>query len=258
MDAFRRQFRDCTALLLDDLNFLATRTGTQNEFLNTFNALLADNHLIVVTMNCHPRYADELMPELVDRLKGGTVVALEPPDPETRLLILRNKAARGQPPIPENVLRSLANSLRGNVRELEGAINTVRQHARVMERPVDHAVVREALGDLLRHSVRATTVADIDAAVCTTLRLASGSLQSKSRAWAVTHPRMIAMYLCRKHTAATYKEIAKHFDANTHSTAVAAEKTVRDWLQHNQSVAIGDRNWNVKELIDRIERELQK
>jgi len=258
MAAFRRQFRECSALLLDDLHFLATKKATQAEYLHTFDALGAEGRQVVVTMDCHPRLADELMPELLDRLLGGAVWSLLPPDPETRLEILRKKSTGMHPSIPDPVLKSLASSLHGNVRELEGAVNSVRHYAKVTGRPVDQAVVREALGDLLRHAVRAVTVADVDAAVCATLRLASGTLQSKSRAWAVTHPRMLAIYLCRKHTAATYGEISKHFGAKTHSTAVAAEKKVRAWLEKNQSVAIGDRNWPAKELIDRIERELQK
>jgi len=258
MAAFRRQFRECSALLLDDLHFLATKKATQAEFLHTFDALVADGWQVVVTMDCHPRLADELMPELLDRLLGGAVWSLLPPDPVTRLEILRKKSTGTHPSIPDPVLKSLASSLHGNVRELEGAVNSVRHYAKVTGRPVDQAVVREALGDLLRHAVRVVTVAGVDAAVCITLRLASGTLQSKSRAWAVTHPRMLAIYLCRKHTAATYGEISKHFGAKTHSTAVAAEKKVRAWLEKNQSVAIGDRNWPAKELIDRIERELQK
>lgn len=258
MAAFRRQFRECSALLLDDLHFLATKKATQAEFLHTFDALLADDRQVVVTTDCHPRLADELMPELVDRLLGGAVWSLLPPDPETRLEILRKKSTGISSAIPDVVLKSLALSLRGNVRELEGAVNSLRHYAKVTGRPVDHSVVREALGDLLRHAVRVVTVADVDKAVCATLRLASGTLQSKSRAWAVTHPRMLAIYLCRKHTAATYGEISKHFGAKTHSTAVAAEKKVRAWLENNQTVAIGDRNWQARELIDRIERALQR
>jgi chromosomal replication initiator protein len=258
MAMFRRQFRECSALLFDDLHFLATKKATQAEFLHTFDVLLADGRQVVVTTDCHPRLADELMPELLDRLLGGTVWSVLPPDPETRLAILRKKSTGSHPSIPDSVLILLASSLRGNVRELEGAINSVRHYAKVSGRPVDQAVVREALGDLLRHAVRVVTVADVDAAVCATLRLGTGTLQSKSRAWAVTHPRMIAIYLCRKHTAATYGEISKHFGAKTHSTAVAAEKKVRAWLEKDLSVAIGDRNWQAKELIDRIERELER
>jgi chromosomal replication initiator protein len=258
MSAFRRQFRECSALLLDNLNFLATKRATQEEFLHTFDALVADGRQVAVTTDCHPRLADELMPELVDRLLGGAVWSLLPPDPETRLEILRKKATGGQPAIPDGVLKYLGSSLRGNVRELEGAVNSVRHYAKVTGRPVDPSVAKEALGDLLRHAVRVVTVADVDAAVCAVLRLAAGTLQSKARNWAVSHPRMIAVYLCRKHTAATYGEIAKHFGAKTHSTAVAAEKKVRGWQDRDESVAIGDRDWRAKELIDRIERELQR
>jgi chromosomal replication initiator protein len=258
MSAFRRQYRECSALLLDNLNFLATKKATQEEFLHTFDALVADGRQVVVTTDCHPRLADELMPELVDRLLGGAVWGVLPPDPETRLEILRKKATGGTPAIPDAVLKSLASSLRGNVRELEGAVNSVRHYAKVTGRPVDGGVVREALGDLLRHAVRVVSVADVDAAVCAVARVPAGTLQSKARSWAVSHPRMVATYLCRKHTAATYGEISKHFGAKTHSTAVAAEKKVRAWMDKDASVAIGDRDWRVKELIDRVERELQR
>lgn len=258
MSQFRRQFRECTTLLLDDLHFLATKKATQEEFLHTFDALVADGRQVVVTTDCHPRLADELMPELLDRLLGGAVWGLQPPDPETRLEILRKKSCGAGPAIPDTVLKTLANTLRGNVRELEGAVNSVRHYAKVTGRAPDIATAREALGDLLRHAVRVVTVADVDAAVCSTLRLAAGTLQSKARTWAVSHPRMIAIYLCRKHTAATYGEVSKHFGAKTHSTAVAAEKKVRGWVEKGESVAIGDRDWPVKELLDRVERELQR
>ncbi|MDW8196318.1 MAG: DnaA/Hda family protein [Gemmataceae bacterium] len=258
MSAFRRQFRECTALLLDDLHFLVKKTATQEEFLHTFDALVADGRQVVVTTDCHPRLADELMPELVDRLLGGAVWSLLPPDPETRLEILRKKATGGCPPISDTVLKTLAVSLRGNVRELEGAVHSIRHYAKVTGRPADLATAREALGDLLQHAVRVVTMADVDAAVCSTLRLAKGTLQSKARAWAVSHPRMIAIYLCRKHTAATYGEVSKYFGAKTHSTAVAAEKKVRGWIDQGLSVPIGERQWPVKELIDRIERELHR
>jgi chromosomal replication initiator protein len=258
MGAFRRQFRDCGALLLDDLHFLASRKATQAEFLHTFDALIADGRQVVVTTDCHPRLADELMPELVDRLLGGAIWGLLPPEHETRLDILRRKAGGANPPIPETILKLLASSLRGNVRELEGAVHSVRHYARVTGRPFDTAAAHEALGDLLRHSVRAVTIDDVDAAVRAVLRLPAGALQAKSRAWAVTHPRMLAIYLCRKRTAATYGEISNHFGAKTHSTAVAAEKKVRVWMEKDLTIAIGDRDWRATELRDRIERELQR
>ena len=253
---FRRQFRDCGALLLDDLHFLATKRLTQEEFLHTFDALVADGKQVVVTMDCHPRLAEELMPELVDRLLGGAVWGLQPPDEPTRLGILRSRAATASPVIPDEVLKYLAASLKGNVRELEGAINSVRHYAKVTGRKVDAGVAREALGDLLRHAVRAVKVADVDHAVRSVLHLGHGTLQSKARSWAVSHPRAIAIYLARKHTSATYGEIAKHFGAKTHSTAVAAEKKVRAWLGGDVTLELADRRYQAKDLVGRAEREL--
>ncbi len=266
LSGFRKTFRDCAALLLDDLTFLASKRATQEEFLHTFDVLLADGRQIVVSCDCHPRLADELMPELVDRLIGGAVWSLLPPDADTRLAILRAKVGSERPeaggeatiPIPDKMLRYLAEHLRGNVRELEGALHSIRHYSRVTNRPVDQQLVREALGDLFLHAIKVVRVADVDQAICDALRMPHGSLQSKQRTWAVSHPRMVAIYLARKHTAATYGAISKHFGNKTHSTAVAAEKKVRQWLNGNESLVIGERTWKVRELVERVERELQR
>jgi chromosomal replication initiator protein len=142
------------------------------------------------------------------------------------------------------------------VRELEGALHSLRHFSKVTGRKIDRDLAREALGDLLRHAVRVVRVGDVDAAVCTVLRLPNGTLQGKERSWSVSHPRMIAVYLCRKHTAGSYGEISKHFGGKSHGTAVAAEKKVRQWLQSDEKLAAGGREWSVRELIERIEREL--
>src|SRR5438067_1326806 len=116
---FRKHFRECDALLVDDLHFLATKKATQEEFLHTFDALQADGKQVVVTCDCHPRLADDFTPELADRLLGGAVWGLAPPDADTRLDILKSKAGRGPDTlVAEEVLRYLAGQLRGNVREL--------------------------------------------------------------------------------------------------------------------------------------------
>ncbi|HEY7311336.1 MAG TPA: chromosomal replication initiator protein DnaA, partial [Gemmataceae bacterium] len=254
---FRRQFRECDALLVDDLHFLASKKATQAEFLHTFDALQADGRQMVLTCDCHPRLADDFTPELTDRLLGGVIWGLMPPDAATRLAILRNKALhKGERPIPDEVLRFLSGQLRGNVRELEGALHSIRHYSRVTNRPIDVPLVREALSDLLRHAVRVVQMSDIDKAVCAVLRLDNGTLQSKGRAWAVSHPRMVAMFLSRKHTAASYSDIGKHFGGRNHSTAVAAEKKVRRWIESDSELALGQRRIRVRELIDRIERDL--
>lgn len=268
---FRRMMRNCDVLLLDDLHFLARKKATQEEFLHTFDACLSDGKQVVLTCDCHPRLNEEFSPELMDRLLGGAIWSLMPPDRETRLALLRAKGRGGHRRasqasesdsstpvcrIPEEVFEFLADRLRGNVRELEGALHSLRHYSRVTHRPIDCDLAREALGDLLRHALRVVRLADVDAAVCRVLRLPTGSLQSKQRSWSVSHPRMLAIYLARKHTAASYSEISQHFAGRSHSTAVAAEKKVRQWLQADDRLAVGGREWSVRELLERIEREL--
>ncbi len=254
---FRKHFRECDALLVDDLNFLATKKATQEEFLHTFDALSADGKQVVVTVDCHPRLADDFAPELADRMLGGAVWGLAPPDADTRLDILRSKCGRGpEALVAEEVLRFLAGQLRGNVRELEGALHSLRHFARVTGRPVDVALAREALADLLRHAVRVVQLAEVDAAVCRALRLPAGALQSKQRSWAVSHPRMLAMYLARKHTSAAYSEIGQYFGGRNHSTAVAGEKKVRAWVASGGELSLGERTYRVREVVELVERDL--
>ena len=132
LGAFRKHFRECDALLLDDLHFLATKRATQEEFLHTFDVLQREGKQLVVTCDCHPRLADELSPELIDRLLGGAIWGLLPPEEETRYAILKTKATpQPGPAIPDTVLRLLAQALRGNVRELEGALNSLRHFSQV-------------------------------------------------------------------------------------------------------------------------------
>jgi chromosomal replication initiator protein len=258
LSAFRKHFRECDALLLDDLHFLASKPATQEEFFHTLDALLANNKQLVVTCDCHPRLADELTPELVDRLLGGAIWGLGTPDGDTRLEILRAKTSQSEPPFPDQVLRHIAEQLRGNPRELEGALNGIRHLSRVAARPVDIGMAREALGDFLRHAVRTVQLGDVDQAICQVLRLKDGALQAKDRSWAVSHPRMLAIYLARKHTGASYSEIGKHFGGRNHATAVAAEKKVRHWLKDNGELAFGATRLRVRDLVELAERILAR
>jgi chromosomal replication initiator protein len=255
--AFRKHFRSCDALLVDDLHFLARKRASHEEFLHTFDALQGDGKQLVVTCDCHPRLADQYTPELTDRLLGGGLWGLAPPDAETRAELLRFKSAKKDLfGLPEDAVRFIAEQLRGNVRELEGALHCVEHLSRVTGRPIDLNLVREAVGDLLRHAIRVVQPADVDRALCRVLRLDPGALQSKRRVWQVSHPRMLATYLARKHTAATYGEIGQFFGGRNHSTAVAAEKKVRLWLQEDAALTLGERPVRVREIVERVEREL--
>jgi chromosomal replication initiator protein len=257
LGTFRKHFRECDALLIDDIHFLTGKRATQEEFLHTFDALQADGKQVVVACDCHPRLADQYTPELADRLLGGGVWSLAPPEQETRLALLRAKSsADGQAPFSEEVVRFVADQLRGNVRELEGAVHSLRHLARVTSRPIDLELARAAIGELIRHAVRVVQLADVDRALCRVLHLEPGALQSKQRAWVVCHPRMLAMFLARKHSGATYGEIGSHFGGRNHSTAVAAEKKVRQWLEKDGELTLGERPLRAREVVELVEREL--
>lgn len=256
--SFRQNFRECDVLLIDDLHFLAKKRATQEEFLHTFDALHAAGKQLVVTCDCHPKLADELTPELIDRLLGGAVWSLSPPEFESRIAILRSKAAVLDLLLPDEVLSLVADKLQSNVRELEGALQTLCQYCRLAGRPVDLGMAGEALAELFRHSVRIFQLSDVDRAICQSFRLEAGALQSRQRSWAVSHPRMVAMFLARKHTAAAYSEIARYFAARNHSTAVAAEKKIRQWFDGDGEISLGDRRMRIREVIAYVERELLK
>jgi chromosomal replication initiator protein len=256
---FRKQFREADALLVDDVHFLAKKRATQEELLHTLETLERDGRPVAFSCDGHPRLTDELLPEMIDRLMGGAVWGLAYPDPDTRLAILRGTNLRaGAEALPENVLQLLATELRGNVRELEGALHSVRHLAKATGRRVDAALAREAIADVIRHSVRHVQLADVDRVVCSVVGLEAGTLQSTKRGWTVSHPRMLAVYLARKHTAATYTEIGHYFGNRNHSTAVAAEKKVRTWKDQDSQLPFGQRPLRVRDLLDRMEQELMR
>ncbi|HZU36789.1 MAG TPA: chromosomal replication initiator protein DnaA [Gemmataceae bacterium] len=256
LGAFRKYFRDCDTLLVDDVHFVAGKTASEEEFLHTYDALHSDGRQIVVTCDCHPRLAGDLPALLTDRLIGGAVWGMQPPDDETRLQILRAKALHGEPRLPDDVLRFMADRVRGNVRELEGALQSVRHYGLVTGRAVDLTLAREALADLIRHAVGAVQLAQIDEAVCQVLGLERGALRSKSRTRTTSHPRMLAMYLARKHTPTAHSDIGRYFGGRNHSTVVAAEKKVRQWVADDALLRHGEHSWRVREVLERIEREL--
>jgi chromosomal replication initiator protein len=240
---------------VDDVGFLAKKKATQEEFLHTLDALMTCQRPVVLTSDCHPRLADHFLAELTDRLAGGAVWSLATPERQTRLEILRAKAIRAGG-LPGDVLDFLAEHLRGNVRELEGAVHSVAHLARVTGKAIDVELAREALGDLLRHSLRLVTLPDVERVFCEVLGISRDSLFSKKRQWIYSYPRMLAMYLARKHTSATYSEVGQHLGGRNHSTVVAGEKKVRQWLADNITLQLGNRILPVREIVEQIERRL--
>jgi chromosomal replication initiator protein len=230
LTAFRARYRGAGALLVDDIHFLAAKKATQDEFLHTFNALVADGAPIVLTSDQHPRQIAKLTDELATRFLGGMVVKLDAPDPSTRRAILKAKAAARGVIVPESVLAFVADHLRASVRELEGALHSLIAHASMTGKKLDLALARTALRDTIRHTARAVALKDVERAVCQLFSIEPDALKADNRARAVAYPRMVAMYLARKHTGAAYSEIGRFFGGRNHSTVISAEKKVKGWL----------------------------
>jgi chromosomal replication initiator protein len=256
LGGLRKQFRDCHGLLLDNLHFLARKPATQEEFLHTFETLQKRGRPVVVSCDCHPKMIPQLMPELADRLLGGGVYGLEAPDKETRTAILTAKAARLGSRLSEEVVDFLAQQLRGNVRELEGALHSIRHYSLSHGEPITLKLAREATGDLIRHTKRVIQLKEIERALCAVLNMEGRLLHGKGRTRAASHPRMLAMYLARKHTPSTYGDIGGFFGGRNHSTAIAAEKKVTEWIEENSPLFIHETRWMTKDLMERVEREL--
>jgi chromosomal replication initiator protein len=231
LPAFRARYRGAEALVVDDVHFVAAKRATQDEFLHTFNALAADGVPIVLAADQHPRLIARLTDELATRFLGGMVVKLDAPDPATRRAILRAKAAARGVDVPEAVVAYIAEHLRASVRELEGALHSLIAHAVLTGKRLDLNLAKAALRDTIRHTAAAVALRDVERAVCQLFQVDAEALKSEGRARAQTFPRMLAMYLARKHTGAAYSEIGRFFGGRSHSTVISAEKKVAGWLK---------------------------
>jgi chromosomal replication initiator protein len=158
-------------------------------------------------------------------------VKLEAPDPATRRAILRAKASARGVDVPEAVVGYIAEHLRASVRELEGALHSLIAHAVLTGKRLDLNLARTALRDTIRHTAAAVALRDVERAVCQLFQVDAEALKSEGRARAITFPRMLAMYLSRKHTGAAYSEIGRFFGGRNHSTVISAEKKVAGWLK---------------------------
>ncbi len=228
---FRSRFRRADALIVDDVHFLAAKRATQDEFQHTFDALMAAGAPIAMAADQHPRKVAKLSEELATRFLGGMVVKLEAPDAATRRAIVVAKAAARGVELPDAVAAFVAEHLRASVRELEGAVHSLVAHAAMAGRRLDLALAKSALRDQIRVTSQAVGLRDVERAVCSLFEVEPEALKSDGRARALSQPRMLAMYLARKHTGAAYSEIGRHFGGRNHSTVISAEKKVLAWLR---------------------------
>ena len=231
MDAFKRQFQGIDALLIDDIQFFAGKDRTQEEFFHTFNALFDGKQQIILTCDRYPREVEGLEPRLKSRLGWGLSVAIDPPDFETRAQIVLSKARERGTLIPEDVAFLIAKKMRSNVRDLEGALNTLAARANFTGRPITAEFAQETLRDLLRAQQHAIGIPNIQKTVADYYGLQIKDLLSKRRTRSLARPRQMAMALAKELTEHSLPEIGDAFAGRDHTTVLHACRQIKNLME---------------------------
>jgi chromosomal replication initiator protein len=256
LPSFRRKYRGVGLLLIDDLQFFVGKRATQVELLHTVDTFLREGRQLVFAADRSPAELAELGPELTTRLTSGLVCRIEPPDLATRLGIVAQMARRMKLHVPADVQQFVATRLTSHARELSGALCCLKATSQALGRPISPAMAEEALAEMIRHSGRVVKLADIEKAVCEVFGLEPASLQSDEKARRVSHPRMLAMWLARKHTRAALSEIGHYFGRRSHSTVISAQKRVDGWMASGRPLDLAEHHWPADDAIRQVERRL--
>ena len=236
MPQFKTRFRQVDALILDDVQSLAGRERTQEEFFHTFNSLYESQRQIVLTSDRPPQEIPALEERLRNRFQWGLIADIQPPELETRVAIIQRKAELEGIDLPHDVALFLARHIDSNVRELEGLLTRVEAAASLAHVPITLDFAREVLAALFAERRPAITIDGIQRAVCDFFQLNLAYLRSRKRTKDVALARQVAMFLCRRHTSASYPAIGDRFGGRDHTTALHAVNAVERRLQHDVSL----------------------
>jgi len=219
---FKDKYRNVDVLLIDDIQFLAGKERTQEEFFHTFNALYDAQKQIVITSDCPPRAIPTLEDRLRSRFEWGLIADIQPPDLETKIAILRKKAEADGAVLPDDVALFIATNSKSNIRELEGSLIRVVAYASMSGRELTLDLAKDTLKDLLVSESPAITVESIQKLVANHYNLKVTELKSKNNSQQVSFPRQVAMYLCKRMTESSLPEIGRRFGGKHHSTVIHA------------------------------------
>ena len=253
LPGFRRGCRNADLLVIDDLQFFVGKRATLMEVQQTVDTLHRQGRQMVFAADRDLTALDGLGPDLLTRLRGGMIARIEPPDYDVRRGIVAGVAATRGVSLPDEVIHYVATHMTRHARELIGALNRLEATSHMLGLPITPSMAEEALADLVRSSARSVRLADIERAVCSAFGIESGSLQSSRRARTVNHPRMLAMFLARRHTTSALTEIGSYFGRRSHSTVISAQKTVVEWVAQRSRIVLADTTWDVEEAIRRVE-----
>jgi chromosomal replication initiator protein len=235
--AFKRRFRDIDVLLIDDIQFLENREGLQEEFFHTFNSLHGANKQIVISSDRIPDAIPTLEERLRGRFKWGLITDIQPPDLETRLAILRNKAERDRVWVPDETLEFIASKISTNIRELEGALIRVTAFASLNRVPITTEMAQHLLADLLRDAApRRRTDSELLDEIASILGFEVAALKGKSRQRPLVTGRQIAMYVFREQTDLSYPGIARIFGGRDHTTVIHAVEKIQRLMSERKQI----------------------
>ncbi|MGQ9603332.1 MAG: chromosomal replication initiator protein DnaA [bacterium] len=250
---FRNKYRGIDVLLIDDIQFLAGKDSTQEEFFHTFNSLYDARKQIVLTSDRAPKEIYALEERLVSRFEWGLVTDIQPPDFETRVAILRKKTEEEKIVVPDDVINLIAENIRSNIRELEGSLTRLRAYASITTRPITLELATEVLKDILSKQPRSIGIEEIKQAVSSYYKISPDALVGRKRTSAIALPRQVAMYLARLLTNLSLTEIGASFGKRDHTTVIHAcdkisqmvnsDATFKSQIEHMQNM--------VKELAEK-------
>ncbi|MCX2979969.1 chromosomal replication initiator protein DnaA [Halieaceae bacterium IMCC14734] len=233
---FKRYYRSVDALLIDDIQFFAGKERSQEEFFHTFNALLEGGQQMILTCDRYPKEINGLEERLKSRFGWGLTVAVEPPELETRVAILMKKAAQARIDLPHDAAFFIAQRIRSNVRELEGALKRVIASAHFMAKPIDVALIKESLKDLLALQDKQVSMDNIQRTVAEYYKIKVADLMSKRRSRSVARPRQVAMALSKELTNHSLPEIGDSFGGRDHTTVLHACRKIKELRETDSDI----------------------
>ncbi len=261
-DSFQRRYRNVDVLVIDDIHFFANKRATQEEFLHTYNTIDAAGKQVVMSSDAHPKMIGHLSDSLVTRFVSGMVVKIDSPDDQTRAEILRRKARHMTFAVPEPVIEFIADRVRANVRELEGALLRLLAYTQVAGEPLNVEVADRCLRDLIERTVPVIKLSDIESLVAIFFGLTPADLHTSRKTRTIALARGIAMYLARKHTDMSFPEIGRFMGNKDHTTVILACRRIQRQLDARHEVRwvtpSGERSRIITELAGELEDQLGK
>jgi chromosomal replication initiator protein len=248
---FRNKYRNIDVFLIDDIQFIEKKESTQEEMFHTINTLYESNKQIIISSDRPPKNFLTFSDRLRSRFEWGLVADIQPPDFETRVAILRNKAELDGYELTDDfsdVISLISEKIHSNIRELEGALNRVVAHGNLLGREIDRDLVSEKLKDIFSSKENQTSPEDIKKQVCKHFNIKLSDIESSKRARKFSYPRQIAMYLCRKMTDLSLPKVGESFGNRDHTTVMHATEKISGELKINESL---------EEILSKLETDIR-